>query len=161
MIFKIVQKFKTKFEFLELSEWIGSQLTSLEGLDEWSLIFIISILASVLTQLVSNVTTATIIIPIVLQLAQDLNINPVLLLIPPTLVCSYGFMLPVSSAPNTMVYVPSGLTTYQMARLGFVITLICMMVVILSVMTYGYIMFDLGTFPSWANSTNIDYMEYV
>ncbi len=121
-----------------------------------SLVIIISILASVLTQLVSNVTTATIIVPIVLQLARDLNINPVLLLVPPTLVCSYGFMLPVSSSPNTMVYIPSGLTTYQMAKLGFVITLICMVVVILSVMSYGYIMFDLGTFPDWANATIVD-----
>ena len=136
-----------------LSDWIGSQLTGLMGLNIWVLLIVICVLASVLTQIVSNVTTAAIIIPIVLKLAQQLSINPILLLIPPTLICSHGFMLPVSSAPNTMTFQLSGMTTFEMAKVGGALTLICMAIVILSIMSYGYAMFDLGTFPQWANET--------
>jgi len=69
-------------------------------------------------------------------------------------------MLPVSSSPNTMIYPPSGMTSLQMAKLGFGITIMCMVVVIVSIMTYGYIMFDLGTFPNWANATDTENIEY-
>jgi sodium-dependent dicarboxylate transporter 2/3/5 len=136
-----------------LSDWIGSQLTGLMGLNIWVLLIVICLLSSVLTQIVSNVTTAAIIIPIVLKLACQLSINPILLLIPPTLICSHGFMLPVSSAPNTMTFQLSGMTTFEMAKVGGTLILICMIIVILSIMSYGYAMFDLGTFPQWANQT--------
>ena len=142
-----------------LSGWIGSQLSILTGLNDWTLILILCLLASVLTQIVSNVTTATIITPIVRQLAIELKINPLLLMIPPSLVCSYGFMLPVSSSPNTMAYQLSGMTTYEMARLGIGTTILCIAVVILSIMSYGKAMFDLGTFPVWANGSSTTYIS--
>ena len=136
-----------------LSDWIGDQLIGLTDLNELVLLIIICILSSVLTQIVSNVTTAAIIIPIMLRLAQELEINPILLLVPPTLVCSHGFMLPVSSAPNTMAYQLAGMSTLEMAKVGGSLIVICMVIVILSTMSYGYVMFDLGTFPDWANAT--------
>ena len=56
---------------------------------------------------------ATIIIPIVLQLSARLELNPIYLALPPTLVCSFAFMLPVSTAPNAIAFGPSGLTTME------------------------------------------------
>ena len=136
-----------------LSDWIGNQLSGLSGMNEWALLFIVSGITAVLTQIVSNVTTAAIIIPIVLKLATKLVINPVLLLVPPTLVCSHGFVLPVSSAPNAMIFAIAGIDSLEMAKVGITITMSCLVIVILSIMSYGYLMFDLGTFPEWANST--------
>ena len=136
-----------------LSLWIGDQLTGLTGLNEWVLLIVICLLGSVLTQIVSNVTTAAIIIPIVIRLAQQLRLNPLLLSIPPTLVCSHGFMLPVSSAPNTMAFQLAGMSSLEMAKVGGPLIIICMTIVILSTMSYGSAIFDLGTFPEWANAT--------
>ena len=48
-----------------LSDWIGDQLANLESLDKRLILLILSLLACGLTQVASNVTTATIIIPIV------------------------------------------------------------------------------------------------
>jgi sodium-dependent dicarboxylate transporter 2/3/5 len=138
-----------------LSEWIGTQLTGLTGFNEWLLLLIVCSLTSILTQIISNVTTAAIVIPIVLKLAQKLTINPVLVIVPPTLICSHGFVLPVSSAPNAMIFAIAGMSTYEMAKVGLTITLTCLTIVIISIMSYGYLMFDLGTFPVWANSTII------
>ena len=136
-----------------LSDWIGVQLSGLTGMNEWALLFIICFITSLLTQIVSNVTTAAIVIPIVLRLASELHINPVLLMMPPTLVCSHGFVLPVSSAPNAMIFAIAKVSTLEMARVGATITLSCLIIVVLSVKSYGYLMFDLGNFPDWANST--------
>jgi hypothetical protein len=52
-----------------------------------------------------------------------------------------------------MAFQLSGMTTFEMAKVGGALILICMTIVIVSIMSYGYIMFDLGTFPQWANAT--------
>jgi di/tricarboxylate transporter len=137
-----------------LSTWIGEQLESLESLDHRLILLILCLIACFLTQVASNVTTATIIVPIVLKLSQKLRINPIYLVMPPTLVCSFAFMLPVSTAPNAIAFGPSGLTTMEMARVGLAVTIICLGVSILCIETYGFQMFDLGTYPDWMpNST--------
>jgi len=137
-----------------LSSWIGSQLEALESLDDKVILLIICLIACFLTQIASNVTTATIIIPIVLTLSEKLKTNPIYLALPSTLVCSYAFMLPVSTAPNAIAFGPSGLTTMEMAKVGFTVTVICLGVVFLCIETYGNEMFDLGTYPDWMPQGN-------
>lgn len=137
-----------------LSAWIGTQLEGLHTLDQRVILLILCLIACFLTQIASNVTTATIIIPIVLQLSEKLQTNPIYLALPPTLVCSYAFMLPVSTAPNAIAFGPSGLTTMEMARVGSVVTIICLGVVFLCIETYGTEMFDLGTYPDWMPQGN-------
>lgn len=85
------------------------------------------------------------------QLAFDLKINPIYLMLPPTLAASFAFMLPVSSGPNAITFRASGITTIDMAKVGSVATLICFLFTIVSVNSYGYLMFNLGSFPEWAD----------
>ena len=139
-----------------LSDWIGDQLANLESLDKRLILLILTLLACGLTQVASNVTTATIIIPIVLKLSERLQLNPIYLALPPTLVCSFAFMLPVSTAPNAIAFGPSGLTTFEMAKVGFPVTVITLAVTFMCIETYGVPLFDLGVYPDWmpdANST--------
>ena len=55
-------------------------------------------------------------LPVLEQLALDLKLNPLLLMVPPVVAVSYAFLLPVSTGVNTIVYTVSGLTTAQFAR---------------------------------------------
>ena len=57
-------------------------------------------------------------LPVLEQLALDLGLNPLLLMVPPVVAVSYAFLLPVSTGVNTIVYSVSGLTTAQFARAG-------------------------------------------
>ena len=45
-----------------------------------------------------------------------IKVNPIYLLMPTTLCCSYAFVLPVGTAPNTIVYGASGMKTITMVR---------------------------------------------
>jgi hypothetical protein len=47
----------------------------------------------------------------------------------------------------------AGMSSLEMAKVGAPLILICMAIVILSTMSYGRVIFDLGTFPDWANAT--------
>ena len=138
-----------------LSAWIGDQLVNLQSLDKRLILLILCLLACGLTQVASNVTTATIIIPIVLQLSERLELNPIYLALPPTLVCSFAFMLPVSTAPNAIAFGPSGLTTMEMAKVGLAVTIICLGVSILCIETYGMPLFGLDVYPDWMPQSNV------
>ena len=64
--------------------------------------------------------------------------------------CSYAFMLPVATAPNAIVYSASSMSTKDMASTGFAMNIICVFMTTIAINTYGIVMFDLNTFPQWA-----------
>ena len=136
-----------------LSAWIGHQLTALEGLADWIISLIGCVIANLMTQVASNAASVSIVLPVMSELALHLSINPLYLMIPPTLACSYAFMLPISTGPNAIVFGPSGMTIMEMVKVGSVMNLICLGIVTLCMNTYGYILYDFGSFPQWAQES--------
>lgn len=59
-------------------------------------------------------------------------------------------MLPVATAPNAIVYAASTMSTKDMASTGFAMNIICVLMTTVAINTYGVVMFNLNTFPSWA-----------
>ena len=55
-------------------------------------------------QVVSNATTASILLPVLKDISLELGLNPLYLLLPVVLSCNYTFMLPASCPPNAIVY---------------------------------------------------------
>ena len=58
-----------------LNDLIGKQLEQLDSLPDIGLLFIILILISVLTQIASNAATASMLLPIIRDLAIKLNVS--------------------------------------------------------------------------------------
>ena len=101
-------------------------------------------------QVVSNSATTAMLLPVLEQLAIDLGLNPLLLMVPPVVAVSYAFLLPVSTGVNTIVYSVSGLTTAQFARAGVGMNILSLGVVMLATVTQWDAMFDLtGEQPDW------------
>ncbi len=119
---------------------------------DWALSLVGSLVANALTQVVSNAATVSIILPVLRDLALALRINPLYLMIPSTLGCSYAFMLPVSTPPNAICFGPARISVFTMIKLGLGLNVACLAVVVLAINTYGYLMFDLGEFPDWAET---------
>jgi di/tricarboxylate transporter len=83
----------------------------------------------------------------------SLQLNPLLLLVPPTVMVSYAFMLPVSTGPNALAHSRSGMTTLEMAKVGCIPNLLVVGLVTLFTATYWDALFDLtGEQPEWALS---------
>ena len=79
-------------------------------------------------------------------------------MLPATLTCSCAFMLPVSTAPNAIVFeaMAGKMTTVDMMKVGFGMNIITMLVIVGCIYTYGVPMFHLNNgLPDWAKPGQI------
>jgi hypothetical protein len=63
------------------------------------------------------------VVPVVLALAQAAHMDPVKPAIAATVGCSFGFMLPVSTPPNALVYATGHVRIRDMVRYGILLDL--------------------------------------
>ncbi|TSL04417.1 Solute carrier family 13 member 5 [Bagarius yarrelli] len=138
-----------------LSRWIGEQMTPLQTIPPWAIGIIVCLMIATFTECTSNVATATLFLPILASMSQSIGINPLYVMIPCTLSASFAFMLPVATPPNAIVFSFGYLKVSDMARTGIVMNIIGILSIALAINTWGRALFDLDSFPSWANSTNI------
>ncbi|GFT04206.1 hypothetical protein NPIL_600701 [Nephila pilipes] len=134
-----------------LSELLGIKLSSLKVLPAGAIVAIICFMTAMLTEIASNTTTATILLPVLNQMAISIGVNPLFLMLPVSIVCSYAFMLPVATPPNAIAFESGNMNTVDMAKPGIVMNLVCCGVQLFMLNTLGVAMFDLNNFPSWAN----------
>lgn len=87
-----------------LSKLMGQQLSQLNFLSTSCLIIILCIVSSLIIEFMRTSATATIVIPVAIKLAEDLSINPLMIVIPMTISCAYAFVLPVGTTANALVY---------------------------------------------------------
>uniref|UniRef100_A0A6I8PHQ7 Solute carrier family 13 member 3 n=1 Tax=Ornithorhynchus anatinus TaxID=9258 RepID=A0A6I8PHQ7_ORNAN len=83
--------------------------------------------------------------------AIRLRVNPLYLMIPGTIGCSYAFMLPVSTPPNSIAFASGHLLVKDMVRTGLLMNLMGVLLLSLAMNTWAQSIFQLGTFPSWAD----------
>ncbi|ESN92181.1 hypothetical protein HELRODRAFT_186154 [Helobdella robusta] len=134
----------------KLSDSVGEALISLKDLHPFFISLIMTLVATVITQFTSNMATTTIMIPILAQVAAKTCVNPIYLMLPVTLASSFAFILPVGTPPNAIAHSYGDITIPQMIKAGLAMCLITNVVLVLSINTWGYAFFDLGTWPSWA-----------
>uniref|UniRef100_H0X5Q5 Solute carrier family 13 member 1 n=1 Tax=Otolemur garnettii TaxID=30611 RepID=H0X5Q5_OTOGA len=133
-----------------LSQWIGNKLSPLGSLPVWLIILITSLMVTTLTEVASNPATITLLLPILSPLAEAIEVNPLLILIPSTLCTSFAFLLPVANPPNAIVFSYGHLKVIDMVKAGLGVNIIGVAVVMLGMATWITPIFDLNTYPSWA-----------
>ena len=113
------------FKATQLDKWLGVILESpLQEVPGWMVIAILCLTLTMLSELTSNVATANAVIPTVLALAEPLHLDPRMLFVPATLACSCGFMLPVGTPPNGIVFGTGRIPLRQMVITGLWLNLI-------------------------------------
>jgi sodium-dependent dicarboxylate transporter 2/3/5 len=95
----------------------------------WGFTFTAIAIAIVMSETTSNTAAANMVIPVVIAIAQASDINP----IPPALGAvfgaSFGFMLPVSTPPNAIVYGSGLIPIPKMIRAGFIFDILGLFVI--------------------------------
>ncbi|UOQ46368.1 DASS family sodium-coupled anion symporter [Halobacillus salinarum] len=137
------------FEESGLAKWIGEQLTVLQGVNFFLIIGIVVTLVIFLTEITSNTATATMMFPIMASLASAISVHPYSLMIGAGVAASCAFMLPVATPPNAVVFGSGYLRIPDMARAGFLLNIIAIVIVTLAIYFYLPAVWgiDLTSFP--------------
>ena len=112
-----------------LSATLAENLSDLSSLPVLLMIFAICLGVTFLTETTSNTASTVLLMPVLAATAMGSNIDPKLLMIPAAISASCAFMMPVATAPNSIVYASGFLTTRKMASEGIVLN-ICGAVII-------------------------------
>lgn len=92
--------------------------------------FLLIALMLFLTELMSNVALVAVLAPVVAGIAIGLDIPMLHLLIPVTIASSCAFMLPMATPPNAIVFASGYIRVHQMARVGFVLNCISILLLL-------------------------------
>jgi sodium-dependent dicarboxylate transporter 2/3/5 len=113
-----------------IGKWIASQST----FSAW-LIFLLITAGVILSEFMSNVALVQIFIPVIFGIANGLEVNPILLAMPVTLSASIGFMLPVATPPNAIIFSSGYIRMKDMIRAGFLLDIVSIVIVLLASVT--------------------------
>lgn len=83
-----------------------------------------------LTEVTSNSATTSMMLPVLIGIAQALGTDPVPVAVAVTMAASFAFMLPVSTPPNAMAYGTGMLRIGDMIRVGFWLDLVGLIIVV-------------------------------
>jgi solute carrier family 13 (sodium-dependent dicarboxylate transporter), member 2/3/5 len=117
------------------SKWAGARLSFVGDWPPVLMIVTVCVVVTLLSEVASNVATATAMMPIAAALATSIGVHPYLLMIPAVLAASSGFMLPVATAPNTIVYATGLVRVRAMARSGLLLDIAAAIVITLLIFT--------------------------
>ena len=101
-----------------LAEWIGGRVETMANLPALLLSLLIAALIVYVGELASNTAMAALFLPITGAVAVSLGVDPVAFMLPVALAASVGFMLPVATPPNAIVFANPAVTRGAMLRAG-------------------------------------------
>ena len=107
-----------------LSDIMGEALAGLTDMPVWLLLLLICLAVTFMTETTSNTASTTLLMPVLAAAALAADLPPELIMVPAAMSASCAFMLPVATAPNSVVYGSGLITTAQMAREGLLLNLL-------------------------------------
>lgn len=113
-----------------LGNWIAGQ----SSFNVW-LILLLIVITVLLSEFMSNVALVQIFVPVVFGIADGLNVNPILLAMPVTLAASIGFMFPIATPPNAIVFSTGYIRMKDMVRAGILLDLASIVIILLASIT--------------------------
>jgi sodium-dependent dicarboxylate transporter 2/3/5 len=121
------------FQSTGLDTWIGEQLTFMTFTNSFIIILIVVAGVNFLTEMTSNMATTAMLLPVMIPLANLMQINPYLLLVGTTLAASCAFMLPVATPPNAVVFGSRLLKISDMVKTGIMINIFSIILILIMV----------------------------
>jgi sodium-dependent dicarboxylate transporter 2/3/5 len=103
---------------------VGGVMTVSQHVPLFVFLWLIVLGSIFMTEFMSNTASAALILPLLYTLAQELHINPMILVLPATIAASFGFMMPVSTPPNALVFSTGFVPQRDMMKAGLILNLI-------------------------------------
>ena len=119
-----------------LSTWVGAGLRELMGGNPSELVFVtvFCVAGLLISELTSHTAATNLLAPIVISTALSLGLSPIPVAVGLALASSLGFMMPVSTPPNAIVYASGYIPITKMIKSGALIDLFGIVVVTVPVL---------------------------
>ena len=125
-----------------LADAIGRGVTSwLPSHGTVALTLVFTGVAIVLSETTSNTSSANMIVPVAIAVSQAAGVRPIEPALGATLGASMGFMMPISTAPNAIVYSSGFVPITTMMRYGIALDVVGFVVIAGAVLLLGPVLF--------------------
>lgn len=113
-----------------LAKTVGTTLVDITGAHSLLAITAFAVgLAILMTETTSNTAAANMVVPVVIAIAATAGVNPLPPALGAALGSSMGFLLPVSTPPNAIVYSSGLVPITRMVAYGSVMSIVCFLVI--------------------------------
>jgi sodium-dependent dicarboxylate transporter 2/3/5 len=120
-----------------LAKWVGDGVILLTGAKSLiSLTIVFAVMALLMSELTSHTAATNMAAPLGITAAMSIGVDPVPVAVAIALASSLGFMLPVSTPPNAIVFASGLIPITTMIRSGFLIDLIGMIFITIPLVVY-------------------------
>ncbi|MEM8640041.1 MAG: SLC13 family permease [Cyanobacteria bacterium P01_G01_bin.54] len=111
------------------TEWIATQFLAIaSGLSGYWLLVFFWLVTTLLTEILSNNASVLLMLPIAVEVAQTLELNPFAFMFAVTFAASNSYMTPIGYQTNTMVYGPGGYRFLDFTKVGAPLSLLMTLV---------------------------------
>lgn len=113
-----------------LAEAIAGTFVAASGVsDVWTLTLIVTVFTIFFTEICSNTATANMLAPLVIAMARELEVSAIPPVLAVGIAATCGFMLPVGTGPNALVYGTRKVDQWTMIKVGFFVDLVSIVVI--------------------------------
>lgn len=121
-------------EHTGIIQTIGNWIAGQSSFTVW-LILALIVATVLLSEFMSNVALVQIFVPVIFGIAEGMHINPILLAMPVTLAASIGFMFPIATPPNAIVFSSGYIRVKDMVKAGILLDLVSIAICFLASLT--------------------------
>jgi len=108
-----------------LAENLGKAAANASGAHSlWAITALATVCGVLLSEIASNTAAATVLVPVAIGLAKGAEVSPIPPALGVALGASLGFMLPISTAPNAIVYSSGLVSGKEMIKAGIIIDVV-------------------------------------
>ena len=100
-----------------------------DGVETFIILLVLVGIAIYGTEVMSNLALVNVFVPVVAVFALNTDYSVLQLCMPVTLAASCAFMLPISTPPNAIVFSSGQISVSQMAKVGFVLNIVGVLIV--------------------------------
>lgn len=129
------------FEISGLSNLLAGKLQFLSSSPILIITLGICVFVVILSEFASNAASIQLVLPILSSIAVSTGLLPVSIMLPAAYAASLGFMLPVATAPNTIVFGSKLIKVRQMMIAGFWLNLAGIVLITASILLIGNLVF--------------------